>query len=185
LTGGDAVDARFMRAEWFSFVPQCKIFIAANHRPGLMNVDEAICRRLQIIPFAVTIPRELRDPHLAESLEAEWPVILALMIKGCADWQRLGLAPPQVVRATTEAYLAAEDSIQAWAGDRLEPDRAAWLSSSDLFASWRDWATKAGEVPGSKKALSGKLIERGWRKQDTRVAKGFAGYRLRPSEIQA
>ena len=182
LTGGDVVSARFMRAEWFDFVPTFKIIIAGNHRPALTNVDEAIRRRLQIIPFTVTIPTEERDPRLSEALEAEWSGILAWMIAGCTDWQRRGLEPPAVVRSATEAYLAAEDSIRTWTNDRLEADRAAWITSSDLFASWREWATRAGEAPGSQKALTGKLIERGWRKQDTRAAKGFSGYRLKPSE---
>jgi putative DNA primase/helicase len=185
LTGGDVVSARFMRAEWFDFTPTFKIMIAGNHRPSLANVDEAIRRRLQIIPFSVTIPAAERDPHLAEALQAEWPGILTWMIAGCVDWQLRGLAPPSAVCKATETYLAAEDSIGAWTADQLEADRASWVSSSDLFASWRAWATNAGEAPGSQKALTGKLVERGWRKQDNRVAKGFAGYRLKPSEGSA
>jgi putative DNA primase/helicase len=183
LTGGDVVTARFMRAEWFDFTPTFKIIVAGNHRPSLANIDEAIRRRLQIIPFSVTIPLEERDHRLAEALEAEGPGILAWAIAGCADWQRRGLAPPHAVQDATHAYLSSEDSIRSWIDDRLLSDRAAWISSTDLFASWRDWATRVGESPGSQKALSGKLIERGWTKQDTRAAKGFAGYRLKPSEI--
>ena len=45
----------------FQFTPQFKLLIAGNHRPQLRTVDEAMRRRLHLIPFAVTIPPEDRD----------------------------------------------------------------------------------------------------------------------------
>ena len=58
LTGGDPITARFMRQDFFTFLPAFKLFIAGNHKPGLRAVDEAIRRRLNLIPFTVTIPRQ-------------------------------------------------------------------------------------------------------------------------------
>jgi hypothetical protein len=52
LTGGDLVTARFMRQDNFTYAPQFKLLIAANHKPRLRNVDEAIRRRLHLIPFS-------------------------------------------------------------------------------------------------------------------------------------
>jgi putative DNA primase/helicase len=62
LTGGDRVKARFMRQDFFEFTPQFKLMIAGNHKPSLRNVDEAIRRRMHLIPFAVTIPEKARWP---------------------------------------------------------------------------------------------------------------------------
>jgi phage/plasmid-associated DNA primase len=42
-------------------VPQFKLVIAGNHKPSIRNVDEAMKRRLHLIPFTVTIPPEKRD----------------------------------------------------------------------------------------------------------------------------
>jgi putative DNA primase/helicase len=182
LTGGDVITARFMRAEWFEFSPTFKLILAGNHRPSITNLGEAMRRRLQIIPFAVTIPAAERDPRLAERLEAEWPGILSWAIEGCASWQKHGLAPPAAVREATDAYLAAEDTVRQWSADCLEPDAAGWIKSSDLFKSWSQWAARAGEAVGSQRSLTQKLLERGWRKADMRTAKGFGGFRLRRTE---
>ena len=57
----------------FEYLPQLKLLISGNHKPGLRSVDEAIRRRFHLIPFTVTIPPEERDPELAEKLKAEWP----------------------------------------------------------------------------------------------------------------
>src|ERR1044072_4121489 len=71
LTGGDKVAARFMRQDFFEYLPQFKLLIAGNHKPSLRSVDEPIPRRLPLIPFAITIPPAERDPALASKLKAE------------------------------------------------------------------------------------------------------------------
>ena len=68
-----------MRQDFFEFTPQFKLFVTGNHKPGLRNVDEAIRRRLNYIPFTVIIPEANRDPMLAEKLKPEWPGILQWM----------------------------------------------------------------------------------------------------------
>src|SRR5262249_51135687 len=35
LTGGDKIAARFMRQDFFEYLPQFKLIIAGNHKPGL------------------------------------------------------------------------------------------------------------------------------------------------------
>lgn len=109
VTGGDKITARFMRQDFFEYTPQFKLLIAGNHKPGLRSVDQAIRRRLHLIPFTITIPAGERDPKLNDKLKAEWPGILAWMIEGCLEWQQCGLAPPAAVTDATAAYLEAEE----------------------------------------------------------------------------
>src|SRR5205807_1758534 len=71
LTGGDKVPARFMRQDFFEYVPQFKLMVAGNHKPSLRSVDEAMRRRVNMIPFAVIIPPAERDPELPEKLKRE------------------------------------------------------------------------------------------------------------------
>jgi putative DNA primase/helicase len=153
LTGGDKVAARFMRQDFFEFVPQFKLLFAGNHKPGLQSVDEAIRRRINLIPFTATIPPAERDEELAERLRAEWPGILAWAIAGCLDWQGHGLAPPEAVTGATTSYLEAEDAIATWIDEKCQRRPDAWESSSMLFASWKDWADKAGEPAGTHEAV--------------------------------
>src|SRR5215469_1502183 len=51
LTGGDKITARFMRQDFFDFNPTFKLFIAGNHKPRLHTIDEAMRRRLFLVPF--------------------------------------------------------------------------------------------------------------------------------------
>jgi putative DNA primase/helicase len=180
LTGGDPIAARFMRQDFFTYTPQFKLLIAGNHRPGLRSVDEAIRRRLHLVPFTVTIPPDERDKELPGKLKAELPGILAWMIQGCRDWQIKGLAAPAAVTFATAAYLDAEDALAAWIDDCCERDPQAWESRSSLFANWSGWATRAGEYVGSQKRFIERLESRGVEPLRKRDGRGFVGLRVRP-----
>jgi putative DNA primase/helicase len=160
LTGGDRIAARFMRQDFFEFTPSFKLIIAGNHKPGLRSVDEAIRRRFHLIPFTVTVPANERDETLPERLKAEWPGILAWAVRGCIEWQRIGLAPPECVRAATAAYLEAEDALAAWIDDETQIDPNAWESSAALFYSWKRYADRSGEYHGSLKKFRQRLEDR-------------------------
>jgi putative DNA primase/helicase len=182
LTGGDPIAARTLRADFFTYRPRFKLFIAANHKPTITCVDEAIRRRLHLIPFAVTIAAAEADRDLPHKLEAEWPGILAWLIAGCRDWQRTGLAPPAAVAEATADYLGEEDTFGAWLAEWVTPapdDSTA--TAANLFASWETFAIWAQEPVGSRKAFGKAMRARGFvpcRVGDA-SAKGFKGLELR------
>ena len=180
ITGGDTIAARFVRQDFFTFKPTFKICIVGNHKPSLRTIDEAIRRRIHLIPYNITIPASERDPKLAEKLKAEWPGILAWAVQGCLDWRKDGLNPPQAVIEATDDYLSGEDSFAAWLEECTEP-ASDWHfeSSADLFASWKAWAERAGEGPGTRKRFAGTLQDRGYAPKRTENARGFEGIRLK------
>jgi putative DNA primase/helicase len=180
LTGGDRISARFMRQDFFEFLPQFKLWIAGNHKPHLRSVDEAIRRRFHLIPFTVTIPPSERDQKLAEKLKAEWPGILQWMIDGCQDWQSQGLAAPATVRSATDDYFESEDAVGAWIEDRCDHRLDSWELTKTLFASWKEWAETAGEHAGTRKRFVQALENRGFRCQRRHNGRGIEGLSTKP-----
>jgi putative DNA primase/helicase len=69
LTGGDPITARFMRQDFFTYEPQFTLFVAGNHKPSFKGVDEAIRRRVLLVPFLQVIPEAERDEHLPEKAQ--------------------------------------------------------------------------------------------------------------------
>lgn len=185
LTGGDPITARFMRQDFFTFKPQFKLCIAGNHKPSLRSVDEAIRRRIHLVPFIVTILPEKRDPDLFEKLKPEWPGIMAWAAKGCAEWHKQGLNPPEAVRAATDEYLSAEDAIGTWMDECCGVDKIYTERKSDLYASWKTWAEVAGEFAGSQKAFSTELENRGFEqaREPGTGQRTFRGIALKPKTL--
>lgn len=186
LTGGDRIAARYMRQDFFQFVPQFKLLVAGNHKPGLRSVDEAIRRRFNLIPFNVTIPPDERDLELVDKLEAEWGGILQWAIDGCLQWLKDGLSAPETVTAATGAYLAEEDTVSRWIEDCCEVKKTLWTPATELFNSWRRWADSNQEPAGKQKEFSLALESRGYVSKRQRVEagknplRGFAGIGIVP-----
>jgi len=137
LTGRDPISARFMRQDFFEYVPQFKLMISGNHRPGLRTVDEAIRRRMNLIKCEASIPKDERDPKLAEKMKAEWSGILSWMIEGCIKWQRDGLKPPAAVIAATDDYLEVEDAFGSWLEECCAQGPNETATAAELWDSWQ------------------------------------------------
>jgi putative DNA primase/helicase len=183
ITGGDKITARFMRQDFFDFMPKFKLLIVGNHKPRLTSVDEAIRRRMLLVPFTVQIPQHERDPQLADKLRPEWPAIQRWMMDGCLEWQRLGgLAPPKIVLDATDEYFSEQDTVQQWldecteVDERIQPDgKFLFTRTTELFAAWKAWCDPRNLEPGSEKTFSETLRDKGFAKD--RNAARQAGWR--------
>ena len=180
ITGGDRVSARFMRQDFFTYVPQFKLVIAGNHKPAIRNIDEAMRRRLHLIPFTITVPPEKRDKQLQTKLLAEANGIFSWGVEGCLAWQREGLRQPQSVLDATDEYFEAEDALGRWLEERCVRQANAKALTAELFSDWKQWAEAAGEFVGSQKRFADLLLTRGLEKWRNGMGlRGFQGVGLK------
>ena len=177
LTGGDTIPARFMRQDYFIFVPRFKLLIAGNHKPALNSVDEAMRRRFNLVPFTVTIPEGERDEELGNRLKEEWPGILQWAVTGCVEWRKEGLNPPPKVTEATQEYLDSQNTIKNWLSECTMPEASGEERSSDLFASWKVWCDENGERAGSNRSFSQSLKGLGVTSSHDRTGTVFYGLR--------
>ena len=185
LTGGDPISARRMRQDFFTFTPKFKLLIAGNHKPTLSTVDEAIRRRMHVVPFVVTVPPERRDKALSEKLQAEWPGILAWAIEGCVEYcERDGLDPPNRVVDATDAYLRSQNVLLGWIEDACEQGPDCWETPTLLFANWRAWAKAANERIGQQKDFRERMEAAGFQQcRDNAKGRHWQGIQCKPAEI--
>ncbi|MBU1605392.1 MAG: hypothetical protein KKD08_01090 [Alphaproteobacteria bacterium] len=177
VTGGDKISARFMRQDFFEFVPQFKLVIVGNHAPVLSNVDEAARRRFNIIPF--THKPASPDRELENKLKAEAGQILSWAIAGCMDWQANGLARPEIVAAATADYFDEQDLFGQWIDDRCERDPVKWELPAKLYHDWTEFARAAGDDPGAQKQMKSKLERAGFKAAKTMGNRVYRGLTLK------
>jgi len=159
ITGGDTISARFLRAEWFDFTPECKVWLATNHKPEIRGTDKAIWDRVRLIPFEVVISDVEQDKQLADKLVGELPGILAWAVEGCLAWQRDGLGMADKVKKATAAYRSEQDVLGEFIEDCCIEGGDKEALASDLYAVYKDWG---GDLSQRRFGLA--LRERGYEK---------------------
>jgi P4 family phage/plasmid primase-like protien len=171
LCGGDPVTARFMRQDFFTFMPTWKLILVGNHQPILRNVDEAAKRRFNIIPYNHK-PKN-PDRELESKLREEWPDILRWAMEGCIDWQRNGLVRPSVVTDATQIYFETQDTIGGWLEESCDIGPLKSDTLKRLFDSFSVFSESSGSHPGKSASLSDELSKRGFKR--IRDLKGIRG----------
>lgn len=176
VTGQDTISARFLHHEYFEFVPQFKLWMAANHKPIIRGTDEAIWRRIRLIPFDVTIARKDIDRKLKNKLQDEAPGILAWAIEGCRQWQSMGLKEPSAVIAATNEYRAEMDVLAAFIEACCVVNDEARATAGELYRTYKQWAETNGETVESQRAFGMRMNERSFernRSNGTFIYKGL------------
>lgn len=162
MTGGDVISARFMRGEFFDFMPTFKIWLSTNHKPVIRGTDQAIWDRIRLVPFNQRIPPHEQDNRLGEKLREEAPGILAWAVQGCLAWQRDGLGEPSEVRAATDVYRAEMDRLAGFIDESCEVSDSASATAYELYQAYQKWCDAGGEHAMTKTMFGKRLGEKGF-----------------------
>ena len=149
VTGNEAITARFLHKEFFSYHPWYKILLATNDKPRVHGTDRGIWRRIRLVPFTVNFEGR-EDKQLSQKLEQELPGILNWAVAGCMDWQKAGLAPPTEVEAATQAYREEMDVLADFIDERCVVGIGEMATKSVLYQAYVDWTQTAKERPYNK-----------------------------------
>jgi putative DNA primase/helicase len=180
LTGSDRLTGRFMRNDYFDFDPTFQLFVSANEQPSFGKVDDAIRRRLVMIPFLASFCRE--DDSLDEKrkvrLKAESPGVLRWLIDGCLEWQAGGLNVPRKLRTAADDYLAEANDVARFVNECCIVGPRERSSIRELYAAFCTWCADKNIPVISQKALTIRLQSRGLQYAEGHARQGyFSGIR--------
>lgn len=177
ITGGSQITARFIAQDNFSFTMTGKIIVAANHRPRLSTTDKAIRRRMMVIPFEHPVSDEDRDNELDAKIRAEYPQILAWMVRGCLEWQDGGLGMPEKIADSTDSYLESEDTLGAWLAENCEFEGEC--DGQALYENYARWCELQGETKWARRGWANALLDRGFTQRKSAGKRLYVGIRTR------
>ncbi len=160
LTGSDRIVARHLHREPIEFRPTWKLALAVNHKPIVRGTDHGIWRRIHLVPFEVRFEGARLDATLPAQLAAEAPGVLAMLVRGCLDWQHFGLAPPSKVLAAVRDYREEHDVIGAFLGECTRVNPRASIPKPHLYRLYRTWAQDNGEYMHGRHAFSRLISDR-------------------------
>lgn len=162
LTGGDAITARRMREDFWTFDPTHSLVMITNHAPIITGTDEGIWRRLRIVPFEIVIPVDERDPDLPGRLYEERDGILRWLVDGYRSYLRDGLGEPKKVTEATTSYRGDQDMLGLFLDERCLTGPHFTARARELFEAWRKWCESINIPPGSEVTFARAMQEKGF-----------------------
>lgn len=168
-TGGEQMQVRHLNRDYFEFYPQFKLTISGNYRPTIQGTDDAIWRRVMLVPWEVQIAKEDVDTDLGDKLRVEASGILNWMLDGLCDWLDNGLTLPNTVEAATQEYRTDSDPLGRFLAACVEVIPGERVQSSVMHDVFKAWARANGEREWTNKGMSGALRERGFHSKHSDV----------------
>jgi putative DNA primase/helicase len=168
-TGGEPIQARHLNRDFFKFYPLFKLTMSGNYRPTISGADEGIWRRVRLVPFQVTIPKDERDIHLTEKLRGEASGILNWLLDGLRVWMDKGLQEPEDVIAATAEYRDASDPLGRFLSSCIAASSGERVQSSVLHEVYEAWCKANGETAWKNRGLSLAMEERGFKRKQSNV----------------
>ncbi|EMY5504768.1 DNA primase [Bacillus wiedmannii] len=165
ITGGEKMSARFLRQEYFEFTPEFKVFFTTNHKPIVKGSDEGIWRRIMLIPFTVTIPKDKIDYDLPDKLAKEMPGVLRWAVEGCMKWQAGGLRAPEAVKAATAEYREDMDILAPFIDENCTVHPTERIEAKLLYENYTKWCYQNNELDLKNRAFYRQLEIRGFKKE--------------------
>jgi putative DNA primase/helicase len=181
-TGGDTLHGRFLYADQFSFTATHKLWIFGNHKMHMKSSDSALLNRLHLLEYKdeFIVTAEERDNDFQRKLQAEYPAILASMIRATGVYLECnGLGRPERMSVAVEDYASSEDTLGQWIDDCLDLETEARTPSADAYQNFSRWAEREGAyVPSSKRFIQ-QLVDRGFAKVRSGGVRSLVGFKLK------
>lgn len=172
LSGGGDINARKPHGQEFTFSPSHTLILLTNNKPHADASDAAFWQRLCPVVFNMRFidnpqkPNERKaDKSLSEKLDAEASGILAWLVRGCLEWQRIGIEIPECVLKERANYREEEDTLGIFLAERCVQGKdvaGEYLRarSQALYTVYQTWSEDNGLKPMSSTAFGMEMGKR-------------------------
>ena len=177
-TGNAHLLVRKMRQEYSKVDIFFKIVVDTNYEPNFRRFDDAIKRRLVIVPFTKKFEGTARDNNLVTKLQNDCQYILKWIIDGAHEYFKHGLHEPPVVKAVTGKYCTEADSVKSFIDNATICETGNLIKSSTLHQAYIDYCNASSYEPLDNKAFSQVLTKKGYEKKIKNSGTFFKDLRL-------
>jgi len=179
LTGGDTITARPLYKDVIEFRNQATIWAAMNHLPEVDASDEAMWRRIKLIPFNRVFSPEEQDVNLPQKLAEEHEGILAWMVQGLQMYRNAGLQEPPAVKEATSSYRDEMDSAKRFFDTQAIFAQSERTPVKDVRETYREWCREENLKPLAASQFNKALEDKGCRQSKSGSTRYWTGIKLR------
>lgn len=189
VTGGDEIVAAAKYEHEIEFKPTFALWLGANDQPIISENDEGMWGRVRCVPFTNPVPKDRQDKELRAKLTSaeHAPAVLAWLVRGCIEWQRVGIGSCRAVDEASRSYRKAMNRASVFFDECIEVtgDEDDVLANTKLRSRYEHWCGKNGvKHPLQGRAFSKSVRELGATGGDDSARVGgirvWRGVRIRP-----
>lgn len=163
MTGDDTVQTRALYENYQEWKPQCVIWMATNHPPRFTSDDNAIWKRVKLVPFLTQFEGETLIPGLARKmLIPEAAGILNWLLAGLKAYQENGLDMPQEVSEAADQLRLESDPVIRFIEEQLSEGVLVEgedfkIRTVELHRMYLEWARLTGETRIGNRRFTNRL----------------------------
>jgi P4 family phage/plasmid primase-like protien len=147
LTGESEMSVRQIYGSYSEIELQATLVVAGNHKPNFNGGDGGMVRRMVMIPFRASIPKDRQDRFLTRKLlEAEGDAIMHRLVERAVALRDTGLSIPECINKETDEYVNENDDLKQFFDDYLVLDKGASELSQDIFDAFAFFKSERKEA---------------------------------------
>lgn len=163
LCSRDQINAKVVYQSACAFTPSHKLWIRGNHKPKFNIRDDGMLRRICLIPFAFTIPREERKPRFEDDLLKEQKGILNWIIQGWTLYKQEGMNElPASMQAAMAEYTQELDDLQRFIDEECCAGEGFKMPMKDFTTAFNAWCKENSYRQSNSRELAGELRRMGF-----------------------
>ena len=154
LVGEDYLTVEKKNKNPFSFQSSARLLFSCNSIPkNYGDRSEGFYRRLVILRFKYTVPKEKRDPELLEKFRMEADGIFLFALEGLRRLMgnRYIFSETQVNADELQQYREESDSVLSFVKDCCELSAEHSVGSTELFNAYKGYCEECGLRPYAQK----------------------------------
>ena len=191
LSGRDTISCRRLFSNIdVQISPSHTMFIQTNFKPKASAKDDALWKRNILIPFNAEFVNEPTEPHqrkkdegFKEKLLSEREGILNWLIAGCLEYQRIGLAIPDIVKDETANYRKENDGIQLFIDEKCTLDPILTAPAGKLRTAIQEFCRNNGHQIPNEKEIPDWLKKRFGEPKRSSAGLSYQGVGISPDEF--
>ncbi len=164
--GGGEVATQRKNRDVVEWIPQCVLWIGANHVPKINTQDDAIVKRMNIVGFNRVFSTDggiFRKDIESYLIAEEGPQIARWILDGAIEYDRLGFIPvPPSIKENAASNVTKASVSLRWLEEKFElkelvnvkgqkvAHRNMVAQSKELYNAFKIWCIDVGEKEPSK-----------------------------------
>lgn len=178
MSSGETLSVRQLYSEAFTYEPEFKCIIDSNYLPCILGTDHGIWRRIRVIPFKYTVPKEKMNKYLLEELKSSNRGILNWLVKGAIEYYEKGLEPCEEVEKATKAYRKSQDTLGSFIHACVKESEGSSVRARQLYEAYCAYCSDNFLTPMSETKFGKDLASLDFKRAKDKISRKYLNIKL-------